>query len=77
MKKIFRIAVTSIALVALPYILSAQVCLRHPNDGNAPGTGNTPVGGTPTAPIDGGLGILLALGMAYGAKKVYSVRKEK
>jgi hypothetical protein len=29
------------------------------------------------APIDGGLGILLALGGAYGARKIYKMRKEK
>ena len=35
-------------------------------------TGNqTPAG----APIDGGLGILLALGVGYGAKKLYKSRK--
>lgn len=28
------------------------------------------------APIDGGLGILLALGAAYGTKKVYEWKKE-
>ena len=47
----------------------------HPNGGNAPGGGNTPVGGG--APIAGGLGILLALGAAYGGKKVYDHRKHK
>jgi len=35
--------------------------------------GNQPVG----APIDGGLGILLALGAAYGGRKIYrAVRKD-
>ena len=29
------------------------------------------------APIDGGLGILLALGAAYGGKKLYQAYKEK
>ena len=41
--------------------------------GNAPGPGNTPTGGG--APIDGGLSILMLLGAAYGAKKVYKVRQ--
>ena len=41
-----------------------------PNGGETPGQGgNTPVGGG--APIGGGLFILLALGAAYGGKKVY------
>jgi len=29
------------------------------------------------APIDGGLSILFVLGAAYGAKKIYAVKKEK
>lgn len=37
------------------------------------GGGGTPVG----APIDGGLSILLAMGAAYGGKKLYQARKEK
>ena len=39
------------------------------------GSGNNgpPVG----APIDGGLGILLAMGGAYGARKLYKSRKDK
>ncbi|MEI6889447.1 MAG: hypothetical protein WCL03_09220 [Bacteroidota bacterium] len=40
----------------------------HGSGGNQP-----PVG----APIDGGLGILLAMGAAYGAKKFYKARKDK
>lgn len=47
-----------------------------PNGGNnptAPGSENTPVGGG--APIAGGAGILLAMGAAYGAKKVFVARK--
>ncbi len=47
-----------------------------PNGGQTPGEGgNTPVGGG--APIAGGLSILLALGAAYGGKKVYDFRKRK
>jgi hypothetical protein len=47
-----------------------------PNGGNgAPTPGNnTPVGGG--APIASGIGILLALGAAYGGKKVYDYRKK-
>jgi len=40
----------------------------HPNNGGVPGGGNSPVGGG--APIDGGLTIMLALGAAYGGKKL-------
>lgn len=31
----------------------------------------------PAAPIDGGVGILAAAGVAYGAKKVYDLRKKR
>lgn len=34
--------------------------------------GNAPAG----APIDGGLGILLAMGAAYGGKKMWEVRRK-
>lgn len=36
-------------------------------------SGGQPVG----APIDGGLGILMAMGVAYGGRKYYQARKEK
>jgi len=37
--------------------------------------GNVPAGGTGS--ITGGIGILLALGAAYGGKKVYKAWKDK
>ena len=43
---------------------------ENPSDG-----GNGPVG--EGAPIDGGLGILLALGGAYGGYKLYKYKKEQ
>jgi len=44
-----------------------------------PNPGGTPVGtGTPVgAPVDGGVVILIILGGAYGAIKLYQSRKEK
>ena len=44
-----------------------------PGNPNTGGGGGGPVG----APIDGGLGILLAMGAAYGGKKLYKARKDK
>jgi len=68
--KIFTIAM----LMAAPVFLFAQNP-PHPNGGNAPGSGtNTPVGGG--APIDGGIGILITLGAAYGLKKVRQFREQ-
>ncbi|MCX6283146.1 MAG: hypothetical protein NTW31_02760 [Bacteroidetes bacterium] len=43
-----------------------------PPPGDPSGHGG-PVGG----PIDGGLGILLAMGVAYGGRKYYQARKSK
>jgi hypothetical protein len=50
-----------------------------PNGNNAPDGDNTVVGGDSGgggAPIGSGLAILLALGAAYGGKKVYDFRKK-
>jgi hypothetical protein len=76
MKKLINIVIITI-LVTAPLFLSAQAPEPpHPNTGNDPnagGTTNSPVG----TPIDGGLSILLALGLGYGAKKVHDIRKVK
>jgi hypothetical protein len=77
MKKAIRIFTVVSFFALLPILSMAQP--PHPNSptttggGNAPGATNTPVGGG--APIDGGLSIFLLMGAAYGAKKVYQVRK--
>jgi hypothetical protein len=42
-----------------------------------PGGGHGGGGNSQGAPIDGGLGILLALGAGYGAKKLYKNRREE
>jgi len=47
----------------------------EPDGGFDPGNGepNTPTG---AVPVDGGLGILLAAGIGYGAKKAHAYRKK-
>jgi hypothetical protein len=76
MKKIKQI-IAIVMFLSIPIMMTAQP--PHPNGGWAPNGGgnqNTPVGGSPIgSPIDGGLSILLALGLAYGAKKVYQLKK--
>jgi hypothetical protein len=43
-----------------------------------PPPGNNPPGGTPVgAPIDGGISILLALGLGYGVRKTFQLKKKK
>jgi hypothetical protein len=75
MKKNFKALIIAALLITAPFILSAQEP-PHPNGGNAPtvGGGNRPVG---SAPIDGGLGILIALGAALGTRRVCKARVSK
>lgn len=44
-----------------------------PPGGTPVGTGGTPVG----ARIDDGIGVLLALGIAYGCYKIYEIWKKR
>jgi len=64
-KKIFSTLLIS-AIMVLPLFTIAQ-----PGPGN--GGGGPSLGGGGGAPIGGGLGILLAMGVAYGGKKLYSL----
>jgi len=74
MKKI-KLVFILLAIFALPLISLPDP--PGPPGSGTPGSnqggGVTPVG----APIDGGLGILLALGLGYGGKKLYNARKAK
>jgi len=78
MKKIFR----NITLICLLLLGSATINNVLADDPTAPppppgahgASGDQPGNG---APIDGGLSVLLVLGAAYGAKKIYTVRKKK
>ncbi len=73
MKAFKSILATTVLVMALG-ALSAQTP-PPPNNGNGnPGGGNTPVGGG--APIGSGLVLMLALGAAYGGKKVYDYRRK-
>jgi hypothetical protein len=74
MKNILGKSLVAALLFLMPLFLTAQNP-PHPNGGNNPGGGNTPVGGG--APIDGGLSILIALGAAYGSRKIYQMKKIK
>jgi hypothetical protein len=74
MKKALKSLLIAGIFLALPLFSLAQTP-PHPNGGGGPGSGNTPVGGG--APIGGGLIIMMALGMSYGAKKVYDFRNNE
>ena len=58
-----RLAIMAVIMFALPTIVLAQ--------------GPPDPGGNPDVPIDGGLSLLLAAGVGYGAKKVHDARKKK
>ena len=72
MKKALKLFIIAGIFLSLPLLSLAQNP-PHPNGGNNPGGGNTPVGGG--APIDGGLSILIALGAAYGGRKIYRMKQ--
>jgi hypothetical protein len=67
MKIIFNVALI-LVLLALPFILEAQ---PFPEDGTPPCDGPF---GSP-CPIDGGIGFLIAAGIAYGGKKAHDITR--
>jgi hypothetical protein len=70
--KNIRALISVMMFVLLPLLSLADGPPPPPGQtGGGPGGGATPVG----APIDGGLGILIALGAAYGAVKIYQMKK--
>ncbi|MEI7982131.1 MAG: hypothetical protein WCI71_10795 [Bacteroidota bacterium] len=71
MKKLFS-ALLVFTFISLSIAALAQA--PPPPPGNPSGGGG---GGPVGAPIDGGLGILLAMGAAYGGKKLYQIRRKK
>ena len=74
MKTIFKRGILLSAILLSLFITSVVLADPPAPPGGSPiGGGGTPVG----APIDGGLSILLAMGAAYGGKKLYQARKEK
>ena len=73
MKKILSIFTLMIIMFLMTSPIKAQS--TEPGDpGTGPTPGDTPMGGG--APIGGGTLILLALGAAYGGKKLYSLKEE-
>ncbi len=73
MKKLLSIITLAVIvfLTATPTFAQST----QPGDPGGDPTGEPPIGGG--APIGGGTLILLALGAAYGGKKVYALQKEE
>jgi hypothetical protein len=73
MKNIIKILFVTV-LISCSISVLAQAPPPPPGNPSSGGGGSPgPVG----APIDGGLGILLAMGAAYGGKKLYKARQGK
>jgi hypothetical protein len=71
-KSILNLIITGL-LVIVPVIFSNASAPPPPPPPPGPGGGDQPIGGT--APIGSGLIMLISMGAAYGAKKVYNARK--
>ena len=69
-------------LLALAFIFSGLFIFSAMADGPLdnppppPGGGHGGGGNSQGAPIDGGMGILIALGVGYGVWKLYKIRKK-
>ena len=74
MKKIFLILMVMAGLQLGTNSLHAQTTPPGPPAGHGSSLNESPGGGS--APIGGGLFILLGLGAAYGGKKWYEHRKQ-
>jgi len=73
MKRLF----TTATIIVIVLFLSGTVLAQStaPGDPGGAPTGETPMGGG--APIGGGTFILMALGAAYGSKKLYALKTEE
>jgi hypothetical protein len=71
MKKVILNLILIGLLIIVPVIIVSASAPPPPPPG--PGTGELPIGGT--APIGSGLVMLISMGMAYGARKIYNARK--
>ncbi len=70
-RRIFYIAF----FICLPLFISKSFADLPPDPGTGgPGTGGVPVGGG--SPIGGGVFLLIALGAAYGTKKMAEAKSE-
>ena len=71
-KAILNLIITGL-LIIVPVIIASASAPPPPPPPGGPGTGDTPIGGM--APIGSGIVLLISMGAAYGAKKIYDARK--
>jgi hypothetical protein len=71
-KAILNLIITGLFLT-LPVILATASAPPPPPPPDDDGGSDTPIGGA--APIGSGIVMLVSMGAAYGAKKIYDARK--
>jgi len=74
MKKAILNLIISGLFVIVPVIIASVSAPPPPPPGGPGSSGATPIGGG-GAPIGSGIVMLISMGAAYGAKKVYNARK--
>ena len=72
-KVILNLIITGLLIIVPVIIASASTPPPPPPPPGGPGSGDTPIGGM--APIGSGIVLLISMGAAYGAKKIYDARK--
>jgi hypothetical protein len=75
MKKFLGIILLTITLVTAPAIVS-QLKAQPPTPPGTGGSSQNQMGG-PTAPLEGGLAILITLATSYGVRRASQLSKEK
>ncbi len=79
MKKITKLFLSGLLIMAGLIFYTSSYAADPPPPPTGGGSGGHNLGGNqgaPGAPIDGGLGILLALGAGFGGYKLYKARKK-
>mgnify|MGYP000248984127 CR=1 FL=1 len=73
MKKTLRKLILVVSIIGADALINFSLAQPRLGDPGVPGGGGDPIGGS--APIGSGFVMLLAMGLGYGAKKVYEARK--
>jgi len=71
-KAIISLIITGL-FITLPVIITSASAPPPPPPPDDPALGDNPIGGE--APIGSGIVMLISMGAAYGAKKIYDARK--
>ncbi len=70
--KVQKSHITALAIVA--FVLLSEVVFAQPSGGSPVGGGSPGCWPPPCIPIDGGMSFLVALGIAFGGKKLLDLR---